>query len=78
MSRRLNFTAMTAAVALVFTVVLGGCAAVPTGGTRGGAFCDVARAIRPAAADIDRVSIALGRQLASHNRFGEQNCGWTP
>ncbi len=78
MSRRLHLTAMAAAFAMIASVVLGGCATVPTGGSKGGAFCDVARPLIPTAADAEAVSLGLARQIAAHNRFGAASCGWTP
>lgn len=78
MSRRLHLTTMGAAFALMFAVVLGGCASTPTGGARGGAFCDVARPLTPSTNDVDKVSLGLARQVVSHNRYGEQSCGWKP
>lgn len=78
MSRELSLALTATAFVLAFSVALGGCATVVTGGSKGGAFCDVARPLTPSAGDAETISIGLGRQVIAHNRFGEQNCGWKP
>lgn len=66
------------ALLVALALALAGCASVPTGGSKGGAFCDVARPLTPSAGDAESLSIGLGRQIVAHNRYGEKSCGWTP
>lgn len=66
-----------AATILVFvlavTLLLAGCAA-PTRGT----FCDVAKPIRPTAAEVADMSDASVTATLEHNRKGAALCGWKP
>lgn len=66
------------ALVIIALLALTACATTPTGGGKGGAFCDVAKPLTPSAGDAESLSIGLGRQVIAHNRYGEQACGWTP
>lgn len=58
------------AVAMLATaLVLGGCATT-------GNFCDVAKPIYPAPADVDAISDQLADGVLSHNTYGARACGW--
>lgn len=76
MIHRFGFAAMVASFALTFAVVLGGCTTVSGG--QGGNACDIMKAIRPTAQDVDAVSVELGRQIVAHNRYLKEVCGVTP
>lgn len=64
---------VTRIVILVVAVLLAGCTT-----TRGGQYCQVAREIRPAAADAVAISDTLVEQIIAHNETGAALCGWTP
>lgn len=41
-----------------------------------GDFCDVAKPIRPTAAQVDAMTDAQVKELLAHNRKGAKLCGW--
>lgn len=53
-------------------------AAILVGCTRTGDFCNVAKPIRPAAADITTASDQLVEDVLAHNTYGQRACGWRP
>lgn len=52
-----------------------GCAGL-SGGGRGGAFCDVARPVRPSEKAVDAMSAAEVRAALAQNKYGARACGW--
>lgn len=63
---------------LIIALFLSGCASVPTGGSKGGSFCDNARPIRLTPKAVDALTHEQVTEAAAHNRFGAEACGWTP
>lgn len=46
--------------------------------TPGGSFCDVAKPMRPTAAEIDGMSDDSVAAVLAHNEKGARLCGWRP
>lgn len=66
------------AAAALFALALAGCSTVPTGGSKGGSFCDNARPIRLTEKAVDALTHEQAVEAAAHNRFGAEACGWKP
>lgn len=66
----MRLTTLSAALAML--MLASGCVSTRATG------CDGFRVIRPAAADVDRMSGQLARQILAHNEFGAKNCKWKP
>lgn len=49
-----------------------------TGGGSGGRFCDIAKPLRPTAAEADTLSPRTVNAILAHNETGAKLCGWTP
>lgn len=75
--RKLSAIWLIVAVVL-FALALAGCSTTPTGGSKGGSFCDVSRPIRIAPEAVDALTTEQAREALSHNRYGEKACGWKP
>lgn len=46
--------------------------------TPSGSFCEIARPMRPSAAEIAAMSDARVAEVLAHNAKGERLCGWRP
>lgn len=70
--------ARTFAAIVAMAWLVGGCATTTTGGSRGGAFCDIAQPRRPSKGQIAVMTDEAKRQDLAFNRYGAEHCGWRP
>lgn len=43
-----------------------------------GSFCQIAKPMRPSAAEIEAMSDARAAEVLAHNRKGQELCRWKP
>lgn len=76
-ARMLGYVGLFWTVVVIAAVLLGGCAAAPTGG-RGGAWCEIERPLRFSEATISAMTKDELEVAVAHNEHGETECGWKP
>lgn len=76
-ARMLSYVGLFWTVVVIAAVLLGGCAAAPTGG-RGGAWCEIEKPLRLSEATIVTMTKPELEIAVAHNEHGAAECGWAP